>query len=247
MSYDFQFDLALRSKSIPPPEIYYPNEDVLAANLTPNFRWSPSINVDYYTLQIAEEANFQEIIQEIKVYDNEYDGIHLEEDKSYHWRVKGHNECGVGDFSEGNSFRTSLLSCVTLSALNLPSPIADASIDVPETTGFTIPVGYDLPIEDVNVKIDVEHNWIEDLTLILVAPDGTPVLLSRQLGGSNSNYEQTLFDSEASESIFGASAPFKGSFTPVESLKSLYGKSALGNWTLEITDSYSEDRHFESV
>ena len=113
--------------------------------------------------------------------------------------------------------------------------------DIPETTGFIIPVGYDLPIEDVNVKIDVEHNWIEDLTLILVAPDGTPVLLSRQLGGSNSNYEQTLFDSEASESIFGASAPFKGSFTPVESLKSLYGKSALGNWTLEVTDSYSED------
>ena len=102
LSYDFQFDLSLRSKSIPPPEIYYPNEDVLASNLTPNFRWSPSINVDYYTLQIAEEANFQEIIQEIKVYDNEYDGIHLEEDKSYHWRVKGHNECGVGDFSEGN-------------------------------------------------------------------------------------------------------------------------------------------------
>lgn len=241
LSYDFQFDLALRSESIPSPELYYPNEGVLAANLTPNFRWSPSVNVDYYTLQVAEEANFQEIIQEIMVYDNEFNEIQLEEDKSYYWRVKGHNECGVGDFSEGNSFRTSLLSCVTLSASNVPSPIADATIDVPQTTVFTIPVGYDLPIEDVNVKIDVEHNWIEDLTLVLVAPDGTPVLLSRQLGGSNSNYEQTLFDSEASESIFGASAPFKGSFTPVESLKSFYGKSALGNWTLEVTDSYSED------
>ena len=241
LQYDFQFDLELRSPTLNTPVLLFPPADDIATNLTPQFEWEEALNADLFVLQIAKDEAFQNMVKEETVSTNQYGGLVLEENQTFYWRVKAQNDCGSGRFSEPNRFKTSQLSCLTIEALNLPSSIADATIDNPKTTSFTIPVGYDLPIEDLNVLVAIEHNWLEDLTLTLVAPDGTSILLTQQLGENRSNYENTVFDAEASQSILNAEAPFEGTFAPIQSFESLYGKSAFGDWTLEITDSYSED------
>lgn len=96
-------------------------------------------------------------------------------------------------------------------------------------------------ISDVNVLINLNHTYTGDLTIKLIAPDGTEVMLAGGLGGSGDNYTNTVFDDEASVSISDGSAPFTGIFRPQSPLNILNGAQSLGNWILHITDNANDD------
>ena len=65
-------------------------------------------------------------------------------------------------------------------------------------------------IRDVNVTIDVDHTWTNDLEISLVGPDGQRVLLVGGEGGRGDNFRETTFSDEATDPIAGAAAPFQG-------------------------------------
>ena len=52
-------------------------------------------------------------------------------------------------------------------------------------------------ILDLNVLININHTWDEDLDVFLVAPDGTRVELFTDVGGIGDNFTNTLLDDEA--------------------------------------------------
>jgi subtilisin-like proprotein convertase family protein len=87
----------------------------------------------------------------------------------------------------------------------------------------------------------IEHTWVGDLVLYLESPDGSLYLLSSEIGESDNNYTQTLFDQEATVNIFEAEAPFTGSFKPLQDISSLYGTSSRGTWQLIVEDRFQED------
>lgn len=92
----------------------------------------------------------------------------------------------------------------------------------------------------LNVTVNVSINWSLDqtLTLALIAPDGTRILLSNQRGGQGQNYTNTTFSDAASIPIGSASAPFTGSFTPEVALAQLTGNQAInGQWQLQIINN----------
>ncbi len=91
-------------------------------------------------------------------------------------------------------------------------------------------------INDINVRLDIRHNWVEELEAYLIAPDGTRVKLFSGIGGSSDNFDNTIFDNEALQSIADGTAPFAGSYRPEGDLDTLIGKEIHGTWTLEITD-----------
>ncbi len=91
-------------------------------------------------------------------------------------------------------------------------------------------------IEDLDVKLDISHNWVEELEAYLIAPDGTRVMLFSGVGGSSDDFDNTIFDSNAPEAITDGTGPFTGSYRPEGDLDSLIGKEIHGTWTLEITD-----------
>jgi subtilisin-like proprotein convertase family protein len=94
-----------------------------------------------------------------------------------------------------------------------------------------------VPILDVNVTINIEHPNDEDLTVILIAPDGiTEIVLTSGNGGDGDNYTNTVFDDSASTSITTGVAPFTGRFIPEEPLSVLNGISPFGDWTLRVID-----------
>lgn len=96
-------------------------------------------------------------------------------------------------------------------------------------------------ITDVNVTLDITHPYVGELRLTLVHPDGTRIRLADGNGSSGDNFRNTTFDTQASTAISSGSAPFSGSYRPVDSLNGLNGKPANGGWQLEVRDGSSTD------
>jgi subtilisin-like proprotein convertase family protein len=119
-----------------------------------------------------------------------------------------------------------------------------ASTDVPkdipgmgkETSTLTITETG--PIVDLDVKLNITHPYDPDLDVFLIAPDGTRVELFTDVGGMSANFENTILDDEAPESITDGSGPFAGSYRPEGKLSDFIGKDMAGTWTLEVTDDW---------
>jgi len=99
----------------------------------------------------------------------------------------------------------------------------------------------DLPVDDVNVKINIDHTWVSDLDISLQSPAGTVVELSSDNGGGADNYTDTVFDDAAATSILSGSAPFTGTYQPEGSLAAFNGEMTLGDWTLIVFDDTGGD------
>jgi gliding motility-associated-like protein len=118
----------------------------------------------------------------------------------------------------------------------------DTPIDISASSGGTytsvINIQDDLPVDDVNVKINIDHAWDADLNISLESPSGLIVDLSSGNGGGGDNYTDTIFDDDGASPITGGSPPFTGTFQPEGSLASFIGESSLGDWTLIVTDTF---------
>lgn len=92
-------------------------------------------------------------------------------------------------------------------------------------------------IKDVNITLNITHTWDGDLAAALVAPDGTRVQLFNGVGFLDDNFINTTFDDQAAISINKGTAPFSGKFRPQQPLATFNGLSAVGQWTLEVSDN----------
>lgn len=111
----------------------------------------------------------------------------------------------------------------------------------PNTIESALAVEVNEPIADVNVRLSIEHTYTQDLSIVLVSPDGTEVLLVRGEGGSGDGFTDTVFDDAARSSVAGSSAPFAGTFRPAEPLARFNGKNPAGTWRLRVRDSANLD------
>lgn len=131
-----------------------------------------------------------------------------------------------------------------------PWPIPDA--DVVGTHSPALVSDIVGAVGKVAVSVHIQHTFLSDLKLELVAPDGTTCLLADGVGSSGDNFgtacspdtSRTLFDDDATNSIRGGSAPFVGSFRPDQPLAIFAGKSGVavnGLWQLHVVDSFFFD------
>lgn len=94
----------------------------------------------------------------------------------------------------------------------------------------------------VNVCIDITHTWDSDLNINLIAPDGTDIMLLSYVGGSDDNFTNTCFSQSATTSIVSGTAPFTGTFKPMNTLGNANnGQNGNGTWKLRIVDTYAAD------
>jgi len=117
-------------------------------------------------------------------------------------------------------------------------------VDLATGTSSLVVSGVSGLIGDVDVRVSINHTYVADLDVFLIAPDGTRVELFTDVGGSGDNFVNTVLDDEASTSITSvtsSSAPFTGRYRPEGSLASLDGRSGNGTWRLEITDDAGGD------
>ncbi|MFG0325924.1 MAG: S8 family serine peptidase [Phycisphaerales bacterium JB037] len=93
-------------------------------------------------------------------------------------------------------------------------------------------------ISDLNVNLDIAHDFTGDLEISLISPQGTEVTLINRRGGAGSDFTATLLDDESTVPISSGTAPFSrtGGYRPEEALSDFDGESAGGTWTLVIND-----------
>jgi len=133
------------------------------------------------------------------------------------------------------------IDCDSFTSLETPVAISSGS---GATYTAVINIVDDLPIDDVNVTINIDHTWVSDLDVSLQSPAGTVVNLTFGNGGSADNYTDTVFDDDAGSSITIGSAPFTGTFQPEGSLADFNGEMTMGDWTLIVTDNFNGDGGF---
>ena len=96
-------------------------------------------------------------------------------------------------------------------------------------------------IEDLNVKVNINHMWTSDLIVSLIAPDGSLVELFSSVGRGEGEFDNTILDHEASMLIANGSSPYNGAYKPEGNLSKFYGKSMTGTWKLQVTDTSASD------
>ncbi|MCS7238858.1 MAG: C25 family cysteine peptidase [Thermoguttaceae bacterium] len=125
--------------------------------------------------------------------------------------------------------------------VNVDGPPAPAHI--PDYGTLRSAVGVETPgaVTGLSVWISLEHQYIHDLEIFLVAPTGTRVkLLSRPPIGAG-KLDRVIFTDAASNPIPPNEGIITGTFRPAEPLRSLEGIPAQGLWTIEIVDTMPQD------
>ena len=112
-------------------------------------------------------------------------------------------------------------------------------------SGITGLLGTDVIVN--KCAININHSWDVDLTISLISPASTEVLLSwsngygSDYGGSGCNESSTVFSMDAAAPIWSASPPFSGTFIPEGDFSAFDGEDPNGFWTLKICDDAAGD------
>ncbi|MDX1315609.1 MAG: proprotein convertase P-domain-containing protein, partial [Eudoraea sp.] len=214
-----------------------PSNGATDVSLLSLLEWESNENYTRYEVEIATDAGFSNIVDSGVVIQNQFRPQGLQENTNYFWRVKPENSCGEGTFSSAFSFTTIQLDCKTRDASGLPKSIS--STGTPTVTS-EITFLNDLPIGDVDVQLDIDHTYLSDLTIRLISPSGTEVILMSSSCGSNQNINAT-FDDDATPFSCGGNPGISGIVKPLGSLSSFNGESTLGTWILEVSDNVPSD------
>ena len=237
----FSFVLKQRTPAFEPASLVAPANGAESESLRPLLIWSLDANVDQTRVQLATDETFQNMILDTLSNQTQLKTPNLTAQTQYYWRIQKQNSCGDATFSEVFSFTTTVVSCLEQSTLGLPLALEDATNNSKGITTAAVEINYDLPIQDLDILVDIDHTYLEDLTLYLESPEGLRNLLASELGASQNDYQETIFDQEASVSILEGAPPFSGRFRPIQSLTPLYGTSSRGVWKLIIEDGYLDD------
>ena len=106
------------------------------------------------------------------------------------------------------------------------------------TTTLNIPVDSEGLFSSMTVAVRVLHTDTGDLTLTLISPSGTRVVLARRRGFDD-DFVGTVFSDSATSTISSGSNPFTGSWQPEQPLSTFLTEPVNGNWQLEIVDAFS--------
>lgn len=217
-----------------------PANGASGVNTRPLLQWSTAIDADAYDVELATNPSFdpQTIVatkpnSATPTFQITTD---LAEGGVYFWRVRPKNACGEGEWTETQVFVVTVLSCVQLSANDLPQNLSPNGTPTIESK-ITLPSGG--LISDLNVtKVQGFHDYFRDLEVRLISPTGTDVLIWKDRCGSFSGNFNIRFDDGAS-SVFACPPPNNNSVSKsTNPLSTFNGENASGTWTLRVKDNY---------
>ncbi|PHQ57622.1 MAG: hypothetical protein COC16_00430 [Lutibacter sp.] len=232
-------NLDVYSSILNTPNLILPENDAEDVLIPYSLNWESDVNVLTYTVEISTDETFATIDETTSSLNtNFYFPESLQSNTIYFWRVKGVNVCGKSNYSPIFKFTTAPIICDTDNSVDTPLNIPDNT-----TSGVTskINITKNKTITDINVKVNITHPWIGDLTLTLISPHGTSVILVASRIDEGDDYTNTVFDDDAIAEISSGTAPFMGLFTPQGSLSDFNKEESYGEWVLKVVDSGPED------
>jgi subtilisin-like proprotein convertase family protein len=123
---------------------------------------------------------------------------------------------------------------------------ADPALPIPDAfapgVSYTIVVPDSFTLTDVDVDVNIEHTYINDL-IIKIEHLGTTVILWDRACDGDYDDLQAVFDDEGS--VVTCSSPTVGDITPASAggdlLAAFDGNDAAGDWTITVSDNFQED------
>ncbi|SEB35880.1 Por secretion system C-terminal sorting domain-containing protein [Tenacibaculum sp. MAR_2009_124] len=117
------------------PTLSTPLNNSFGVDVLPQFSWNEDLNVAEYTIQIAEDEQFNSIIETNNIlYNNFTSGQVSSYNTTYYWRVKARNSCTESSYSDVYSFTT---SCYAPSGILVTPSTNTADIQWTDTSGNT--------------------------------------------------------------------------------------------------------------
>ncbi|MEN0003095.1 MAG: proprotein convertase P-domain-containing protein, partial [Bacteroidota bacterium] len=237
---------------LPEPETLSPADGINNSPSAIDFFWSELVPGRAYDLQVSTSTDFSTLVYDLSNQIIMPIRLQFQPNDTYHWRVKGTNDCGEGEWSSVATFSTAPITCIDKQASDLPITISTSGTP---TVVSTLPLEESSTVASVKVlNLNIEHSWVGDLEVSLTSPSSTIVPLIDRPGIPESNFGcdgnnilVDLFD-DASETaddldlICENTTPtIEGQFQPVSPLDVIIGEPAGGNWTLTIQDNADDD------
>ncbi|NNE33225.1 MAG: T9SS type A sorting domain-containing protein, partial [Winogradskyella sp.] len=98
----------------------------------------------------------------------------------------------------------------------------------------TISISEDVTITDINMCLDITHQYLSDLGIVLTSPSNTAVsiILPNECNGTNID---AVFDDDGTP--LNCDVTINGVTQATQSLSAFNGESAMGDWTLSVADT----------
>jgi subtilisin-like proprotein convertase family protein len=158
--------------------------------------------------------------------------------------VKGPEEAGLPGWIvyidvNNNGVRDIASTPTVINSTDVPKPILDL-----KTAQSHVTVGSLGTIFNVEVKLDISHSYMADLTAYLVSPSGTQVALFAGVGGQYNDFHNLTFSDNGVRSISTIGfndLPYSGTWKPQGALSDFSGEDSAGIWTLVVSDTVPLD------
>lgn len=218
-----------------------PADQATGIGVQPTFRWTAVEQAQSYTIDLATDAAFTEIVVTATVDQTEYTpAAPLNASTPYYWRVRANNLCGDGLYTEAFSFTTAAIFC---RAPNLA--ITDNA-----TVSDTMTIPQQATIADVDVRVELTHTYVGDLRVFLQPPSGAQIaLIDRPRANTAScsgddivaDFDQSA-TTPANTACNNANVPtLAGALQPFQTLAPTAGQQLIAGWRLVVTDAAGGD------
>ena len=119
----------------------------------------------------------------------------------------------------------------------------NSTIDIPITVSGVTPTSIDtLNFGLEQICFNLTHTWDADLTLSIVAPDGTVITLFGGVGNDGDDMQNTCLRWDVTNGISTGTAPFNGTFKPNGQMGVVNNtQNPNGIWYLRVKDGYAGD------
>ncbi|HHB90955.1 MAG TPA: hypothetical protein ENK60_06565 [Anaerolineae bacterium] len=244
-------DLSVYDQSPGAPTLLSPPDGATNVSTTPTFTWSDVIDAESYTLEIATDSSFNNIVHTATdIQGTSYTlATPLDPNTTYYWRVAAVNPCGSGAWSAVFSFTTENVIC---QSPNVYIPDSDTN-----GVSDTITLTDSTQLQDLDIQLDISHTYVGDLMVTLEHVDtGTTVTLIDRPGVPDSTYGCSGDNIDATIDDYGPdgdaetmcnnnpaiSGRVRGGDPPSSTLLAAFnGESLAGDWIITVSDHAGAD------
>lgn len=217
-----------------------PVNNATGIGFSPDLTWSADANASQYTIEIATDSGFNNIVSTALTSTNAYAASGLNEATIYYWRVRPENAACSGNISTVSQFTTGDFVCSDFASTNVPIVIPSEDV---ATVNSTLNIAENFDIESATVSLDISHTWMTDIAVKLISPSGTIINLFSHKCGDGDDAEATFADNGVILTCDGTPV-ISGTIKPETLLSTLAGESSFGAWQLEVFDEFPQDGGF---
>ncbi len=232
---DINVELTVETDLGSPINLLTPVDNSIDQPITPSYSWSAAQGASAYTIEIATDIAFTNIIETAVITNTSYDGMVLNSATQYYWRVITENSCGT-ETSMVFTFQTVNIMCQDFTATDVPIEISDGD---PNTQISSIMVAASGNIADLKItNLNIQHTWIADLTVTLTHVEtSTSAILFTTPCREEDNVIGSFDDTGGALPC----PPNGGNYAPEEPFSIFDGESLAGTWTLTVEDDAFQD------